>query len=456
MQFNNFEFNNKYEFNNLIKKLPRGFSDYFLINSKNEKITEILLDLGRQPQIRFFNDQVKYVSRKQTSWQDIDFIVKRINTFSKDNRSGFDHTLHRICCIRNRHFLITGLTCRIGRLTFGINCLIRDLLKSEKSILILGKPGTGKTTVIREFSRVLSNDMLKRVMVIDTSNEISGTGDSPHIAIGKARLLTVPKTKLQHEIMLEAVENHMPQIIIIDEISTKLESLAVKIIAEKGVKLIGTVHGSCLENIINNPDLSQLIGDVGYVTLSDELARQRKIQKSLLERKGNSSFNILVELYKKNEWIIHENLNQSIDRSINNIFNYKQFRKYISNEQIEVSYKLERSNYNSNLFLLGTPRYQYWKFNKFRTLSKKKNRHKLTIFLYSFSSNIIREIIIKNNLNLKISDSLQDATLIIGLQNNIKHNSRLLKMAKYLQIPIFVFPYFNFYDIINFVKFILK
>merc|ERR1712032_1209808 len=214
----------------------------------------------------------EYLSQKLISWQDIDYVIKHLSEFSNENRAGIEKTLHRISCTRNRQFLINGLTCRIGRSIFGTVSVISDLLESEKSILILGKPGVGKTTIIREIGRVLANEMEKRVIVIDTSNEIAGDSDIPHLGIGRARRMQVPKTELQYKTMLEAIENHMPQVIVIDEIGTKLEALATRTIAEKGVQLVSTTHGNCLENLIKNPSLSDLIGGIQYVTISDEEA----------------------------------------------------------------------------------------------------------------------------------------------------------------------------------------
>lgn len=458
MKRNEFEFRNKNDLEIFIKNLPEFLTDYFLVHSKNEKVIEILFDLGRQPQIRLVDDRVKYISQKLVSWQDIDFIVKRINAFSYENRASFNHTLHRISCIRNRQFLITGLTCRIGRVIFGSSSLIKDLLKSNKSILILGRPGTGKTTVIREIARVLSNELFKRVIIIDTSDEIASDNEIPHLGVGKARLLAVPKMKLQHEIILEAVENHMPEIIVIDEIGTKSEALAIKIIAEKGVNLISTVHGSCLSSLINNPDLSPLIGGIEYVILSDEIAKQRRRRKSFLERKSSSSFNILIELTQKNEWIIHENLNQSIDRVLNQIFIYNQLRKHIFNEQIEISWKLDVYNQKDNQIfnLLLKPPYNFLKFNSYNNSITKLSKQKLIIFSYALSNNIIIEMIMKSKYNIKISRLLQNATLIFVLQNNILNNSRLLKLAKIFQIPIFTFTSSNLYDLINLTKLIIK
>ena len=285
----------------LFEKLP-----FFLQNQLNnhlycDQLLEIILDLGRRPEARFYSGP-EYLSQKIISWQELDYITKRLSKFSTENRAGIERTLHRISCIRNRQFMINGLTFRIGRTIVGTISVIRDLLESEQSILILGRPGTGKTTIIREIARVLADENEKRVIIIDTSNEIAGESDIPHSGIGRARRMQVAKTEFQHQVMIEAVENHMPEVIIIDEIGTELEVLAARTIAEKGVQLVGTTHGNYLENLVKNPFLSDLIGGIHHVTLSDEEARRRGSQKSILERKSYPSFEIVIELNKQNLW----------------------------------------------------------------------------------------------------------------------------------------------------------
>ena len=296
----------------LIENLPLFLQEQLNQVNNKDQLIEIILDLGRRPEARFVNGP-QYISQKIISWQDIDYTTKRISNFSNENRAGIERTLHRISCIRNRQFLINGLTCRVGRAVFGIISVIRDLLESQKSILILGKPGVGKTTIIREVARVLADEMEKRVIIIDTANEIAGDSDIPHSGIGRARRMQVAKTEFQHQVMIEAVENHMPQAIIVDEIGTELEVLAARTIAEKGVQLVGTTHGNCLENLIKNPTLVDLIGGIQYVTLSDEEAKRRGTQKTILERKAYPAFEIIIEINHQNFWTIHEDVNKSTD-----------------------------------------------------------------------------------------------------------------------------------------------
>lgn len=301
------------DFEKLLDNLPLFVQQILKNHSQKKKLLEVILDLGRRPEARFAKGS-EYLSRKVMSWQDLDFTLKRIGKFDNDNRAGIERTLHRISCIRNRQSMINGLTCRIGRAVFGTICIIRDLLELNQSILILGQPGRGKTTIIREIARVLSDEMHKRVIIVDTSNEIAGNSDIPHSGIGRSRRLQVPKTELQSQIMLEAVENHMPEVIIIDEIGTELEALAARTISEKGVQLVGTTHGNNLENLIKNPILTDLIGGIQYVILSDEEAKKRRTQKSILERKASPAFQIAIEISEQSHWIIHQNIQDSVDR----------------------------------------------------------------------------------------------------------------------------------------------
>jgi len=322
----------------LIENLPFFLQKQLNQHIYKDQLIEIVLDLGRRPEARFVSGSA-YLSQKIISWQDIDYITKRISKFSNENRAGIERTLHRISCIRNRQFLINGLTCRVGRAIFGTISVIRDLLESEKSILILGKPGVGKTTIIREIARVLADEMEKRVIIIDTSNEIAGDSDISHSGIGRARRMQVAKTELQHQVMIEAVENHMPQVIIIDEIGTELEVLAARTIAEKGVQLVGTTHGNCLENLIKNPPLADLIGGIQYVTLSDDEAKQRGTQKSILERKASPAFEIIIEINNQNSWTIHEDVKTSVDLFLRGNFVISQIRKFSLSEKFKIKSK---------------------------------------------------------------------------------------------------------------------
>ncbi len=275
-------------------------------------LIEVVMDLGRGPEARFPDSEVTLLDREIVE-ADIAFVVEHIGTFGDDNRAGIERTLHRISAIRNRNGKIVGLTCRIGRAVYGTIEIINDFVETGKSILIMGRPGIGKTTMLREAARVLADNMGKRVVVVDTSNEIAGDGDIPHPAIGKARRMQVRTPSLQHEVMIEAVENHMPQVIVIDEIGTELEAQAARTIAERGVQLIGTAHGNNLDNLMLNPTLSDLIGGIQSVTLGDEEARRRRTQKSVLERKAPPTFDVIVEIQDRERVVVHADVADTID-----------------------------------------------------------------------------------------------------------------------------------------------
>ncbi len=270
------------------------------------------MDLGRRPEARFPESEVILLDREVTE-KDIADVVEKIGSFGDDNRAGIERTLHRISAIRNRNGKIVGLTCRIGRAVYGTIEIIGDFIETGKSILIMGRPGIGKTTMLREAARVLADDLGKRVVVVDTSNEIAGDGDIPHPAIGKARRMQVRTPALQHEVMIEAVENHMPQVIVIDEIGTELEAQAARTIAERGVQLIGTAHGNNLDNLMLNPTLSDLIGGIQSVTLGDEEARRRRTQKSVLERKAPPTFDVIVEIQDRERVMVHADVSETVD-----------------------------------------------------------------------------------------------------------------------------------------------
>ena len=439
----------------LIENLPIFLQEPLNQHSDKDQLIEIILDLGRRPEARFINGP-QYLSQKIISWQDIDYTTKRISKFSNENRAGIERSLHRISCIRNRQFLINGLTCRVGRAVFGIISVIRDLLESQKSILILGKPGVGKTTIIREVARVLADEMEKRVIIIDTANEIAGDSDIPHSGIGRARRMQVAKTEFQHQVMIEAVENHMPQAIIVDEIGTELEVLAARTIAEKGVQLVGTTHGNCLENLIKNPTLVDLIGGIQYVTLSDEEAKRRGTQKSILERKAYSAFEIIIEINHKNSWTIHEDVNKSVDLFLRGNFGIRQIRQFNSTEKIKIkSQKMQHyqnslivNSGNLNNTFLKTNKNQIVKNQKFLNLESKK----LVIYPYSLSYNLLKEVLLKTRLKFVLTNDIKKASLILGLKKHLKQNFKLINLAKQKNIPIYALNQLSFYQITKLIQ----
>ncbi len=299
----------------LLAALPPGIHDAVNRLENRSELLEIVMDLGRYAEGRFPDGEV-ILSTQPITYDDLDYVVKRIGEFGDDNRAGIERTLHRISALRNRKGKVVGLTCRIGRAVLGSIALIRDIVEQGQSILILGRPGVGKTTLLREIARVLADEANKRVVVVDTSNEIAGDGDIPHPGIGRARRMQVARTAEQHAVMIEAVENHMPQVIVIDEIGTELEAAAARTIAERGVQLVATAHGNSLGNLLVNPTLSDLVGGIQTVTLGDEEARRRHTQKSILERKAPPTFDVVVEQQSWEELVVHQDVADTVDNML--------------------------------------------------------------------------------------------------------------------------------------------
>ncbi len=299
----------------LLAALPPSIHDAVNRQDNRSDLLEIVMDLGRQAEGRFPEGEV-ILSTQPVTYADLEYVVERIGEFGDDNRAGIERTLHRISAMRNRKGKIVGLTCRIGRAVLGSIALIRDIVEQGQSILILGRPGVGKTTLLREIARVLADEANKRVVVVDTSNEIAGDGDIPHPGIGRARRMQVARTAEQHAVMIEAVENHMPQVIVIDEIGTELEAAAARTIAERGVQLVATAHGNSLGNLLVNPTLSDLVGGIQTVTLGDEEARRRHTQKSILERKAPPTFDVVVEQQSWEEVVVHRDVADTVDNML--------------------------------------------------------------------------------------------------------------------------------------------
>jgi stage III sporulation protein SpoIIIAA len=429
------------DLNKLINIFPSHIRSALNLNPSKQNLIEIILDLGRKPEARFISGP-ELISEQTVSWQDLDYCVNQLGNFSDDNRAGIERTLHRISCIRNRQGAIIGLTCRVGRSIYGTITAIRDLIQTGKSILVLGKPGVGKTTVIREMARILSDEMEKRVVIIDTSNEIAGDSDIPHVGIGRARRMQVSKTELQHQVMIEAVENHMPEVIIIDEIGTEAEALAAKTIGERGVQLIGTAHGNDLESLLKNPVLTDLIGGVQYVTLSDDEARRRSSQKSIQERKAPPAFELAIEINERENWIVHQKVDDSVDSLLQGYQPTLQSRiidsDYKKIVQIQVPTKTSYFNIKRNKIK--------WRKEKIdskivekkeKTKLKNKNQNK-TYYFYSYSlskSNVLKNANILN-FNIKPTTNLNKIDFILALESAAKNNRNLKKISKQLNLPI--------------------
>ena len=297
----------------VLKVLPPDVADALRDRDDLDRLLEVVLDLGRLPEARFVSGDAELNDEPVTT-ADLENVIERIGDFGDDNRAGIERTLHRISAIRNRRGQVIGITCRVGRAVFGTIKIIEDLAFSGKNILLLGRPGVGKTTMLREMARVLSQEAKKRVIIVDTSNEIAGDGDVPHPAIGRSRRMQVPTPSQQHGVMIEAVENHMPETIIIDEMGTEQEAAAARTIAERGVQLIATAHGNTLDNLIMNPTLSDLVGGIQTVTLGDQEARYRGTQKSVLERKAPPTFDVVVEIQGWAKLAVHDNVSQVVDQ----------------------------------------------------------------------------------------------------------------------------------------------
>ncbi|HEY9419906.1 MAG TPA: AAA family ATPase, partial [Thermoanaerobaculia bacterium] len=316
--------------------MPPRLREAIEAQPRKESLVELVLDLGRLPEARY-PENGEILSEEPVTREDLAYVVERVSRFGKDNRAGIERTLHRISAIRNRVGDVIGLTCRVGRAVFGTVDILRDVIESGGSMLLLGRPGVGKTTILREAARVLADELTRRVIVVDTSNEIAGDGDVPHPGIGRARRMQVPAPEEQHAVMIEAVENHMPQVIVIDEIGTTAEALAARTIAERGVQLIATAHGNTLENLLQNPTLSDLVGGIQAVTLSDEEARRRGTQKTVLERKAPPTFGVLIEIQDKNSLAVHHDVTEVVDRFLRDIPPRPELRTRKEDGQVEIS-----------------------------------------------------------------------------------------------------------------------
>lgn len=460
----------------LLEIFPSEIREKLKQHPSKDSLVEVVMDLGRFPEVRF-PEGAEYLSETPIAKQDLQYTIDRVGNFSGDNRAGIERTLHRISAIRNRQGEIIGLTCRVGRAIFGTIGTIRDLVETGKSILLLGRPGVGKTTALREIARVLADELNKRVVIIDTSNEIAGDGDIPHPAIGRARRMQVARPELQHQVMIEAVENHMPEAIVIDEIGTELEALAARTIAERGVQLVGTAHGNQIENLIKNPTLSDLVGGIQAVTLGDEEARRRGSQKTVLERKAPPTFEIAVEMLERQSWVVHPDVAQTVDLLLRGQEPQPQVRTMTETGEVTITYERATRPLPPTLTPVapsnGPDRSKGWRASgrmhalpspaavpsagnsefeqmlerswgqvqnddeKARTPGPNGEEWPVYVYPYGVGRSQLTQAIELMNLPVVLTKDMNDADAILALRSQLKSHAKLRGIAKARQIPIY-------------------
>ncbi len=410
----------------LLQILPSGLQEAISGLKDGSELIEIVLDLGRKPEIRtaagFQDLDLPVVKRK-----DLQEVVARIGTFTADNRAGIERTLHRISAIRNRTGDIVGLTCRVGRAVYGTVDIVQDVIESGLSLLLLGRPGVGKTTLLREAARVLADDLGKRVVIVDTSNEIGGDGDIPHPGVGRARRMQVPSPDRQHAVMIEAVENHMPEVIVIDEIGTQAEAEAARTIAERGVQLIATAHGKSLDNLLQNPTLTDLVGGIQAVTLSDEEARRRGTQKTVLERKGPPTFQVLVEIQDREQLAVYRELAAVVDGFLNGVPLGPEIRKRSSDGRVQVAQEQTMSEL--------TPMTR----TEAGFADKDLPKHRpVRIFTYGVNRDRLEKALRKLKIPAQVIKDVEEADLILSHKGHQRRQPKRLRDLQSGGIPLYV------------------
>ncbi len=428
----------------LMNVLPPHVCESLRRADRFDQLLEVVLDLGRKPEARYVDRELD-LSEHEATQVEIDYVVQRIGEFGEDNRAGIERTLHRISAIRNRRGRVIGLTCRVGRAVFGTIEIIEDIIESGKSVLLLGRPGVGKTTLLREAARVLSDS--KRVVVVDTSNEIGGDGDIPHPAVGQARRMQVPTPVLQHEVMIEAVENHMPEVIVIDEIGRELEAEAARTIAERGVQLIGTAHGQTLDNLMMNPTLADLIGGIQSVTLSDEEARRRGTQKSILERKAPPTFDVLIEIQDRDRLVVHHDVAKAVDMILRGRQQPPELRSRNGDGQISVEQgaptpppttalrmRGERIEHTETpqAFIEAQPR------PAATHAAAPQATRTLRTYPYGVSQARLQQVARSLRLPVHVVNDLDDADVVLTLKNYYRKRPQRISEAERRSIPVYV------------------
>jgi stage III sporulation protein SpoIIIAA len=442
----------------LLAVLPQRIQDSLREIGRPSELIEVVMDLGRLPEARFTDSEV-YLSTEEITAEDVSNLIDKIGVFGSDNRAGIERTLHRISAIRNRKGLVIGLTCRVGRAVYGVIEIIQDIVLSEKSILLLGRPGVGKTTLLREAARVLSDK--KRVVIVDTSNEIAGDGDIPHPAIGRARRMQVAEPELQHEVMIEAVENHMPEAIVIDEIGRELEAIAARTIAERGVQLIGTAHGNSLENLLLNPTLSDLVGGIDSVTLSDEEARRRGTQKTVLERKAPPTFDVLIEIQDRKRIIVHHEVGEAVDAilrgwtlspevrwiddnqavHIETLANQGEKRMGSSGGRRENGHRSTDSDRRPGRKRAAEPEVSVEAATNGSRQAEppvEKAARPMRIFPYGIGQNRLRSAAKNLNVNVDVVPEINDADIVMTLKNYYRQKPLPIADAERRNVPVYV------------------
>jgi stage III sporulation protein SpoIIIAA len=415
----------------LMQVLPRTIQSVLEKEGRRDDLLEVILDLGRVPTARYTDGEIVLLEREVTQ-EDIDGVVERVGDFDADNRAGIARTLHRISAIRNRKGAVVGLTCRVGRAVFGTIAIIDDLIASGNSILLLGRPAVGKTTMLREAARVLAET--KRVVIVDTSNEIAGDGDIPHPAIGRARRMQVALPSLQHEVMIEAVENHNPEVIVIDEIGRELEAMAARTIAERGVQLIATAHGNTLENLLLNPTLSDLVGGIESVTLSDEEARRRGTQKTVLERRAPPTFDVLVEIQDRQRVLVRDDVAQAVDALLRgrprpDVLRYRDEDGEVRMEQID--WMEDRNGEDEQK---APPS---WDVEKTRNVVSHRKLKEKRIYPFGVARNRLLRAAQQLHVPVRIVDNLGEAHVLVTSKQYYRKRPSIVLDAESRNVPVY-------------------